>query len=207
MNCHMKEFAPTSDPYRARREARLLVVDDEPANLLVFEAALEPLGYDVVYAADARGARRSAKTGPFDLVLLDVSMPGESGIDLCRSWRSLLSMGGTPIVLVTALKAADHRTEGLRAGADDFLEKPVDLDMLTDRVVSWIARGRADSRPDIQADGHGSPAARMLTAASEVSLGASRELARAMARVVGLPEAEMASLGRQSVSGHKDLGS
>ena len=202
----MNETASTPDPQRARHEARVLVVDDEPANLLVFEAALEPLGYDVAYAADARGARRSAKLGHFDLVLLDVSMPGESGIDLCRSWRSLASMGRTLIVLVTALKAADHRTEGLRSGADDFLEKPIDLDTLTDRVISWIARGRHETRTHVEAGEHRSPAARMLTASSEASLGGSLELARAMARVVGLPEAEMASPDRRSVSGYEDLG-
>jgi len=202
----MNELAPTPDPQRVRHEARVLVVDDEPANLLVYEAALEPLGYDVAYAADALGARRSAKIGHFDLVLLDVSMPGESGIDLCRAWRSLASMDRTPIVLVTALKAADHRTEGLRAGADDFLEKPIDLDTLTDRVVSWIARGRQESRTQITAGEHRSPAARMPTASSQAPLGGSLELVRAMARVVGLPEVEMASPDRRSVLSYEDLG-
>jgi DNA-binding response OmpR family regulator len=121
----------------------VLAVDDEPANLLVIEAALSPLGFEVFSAADAESADQLADRRRPDVVLLDVMMPGESGVDACRRWRADEQWHGTPIVLLTALSAADHRMSGLSAGADDYLEKPIDPDALARIARRWAATGRS----------------------------------------------------------------
>lgn len=172
--------------HRSRDPKRLLAVDDEPGNLMVIEAALEPLGLEIVRACNADEATRAMQALPIDLVLLDVMLPGQSGIDLCRAWRDDEILATTPIVLVTALGAETHRTEGLQAGADDFLEKPIDIDGLTRRVRLWLALGRSPRLVPA-----GEPTAPM----SERLLGLAHalvpetiaaDLAREMARAAGL---------------------
>ena len=120
----------------------VLAVDDEPANLLVIEAVLEPLGYDIRTALDPTAARALMAEERPDVLLLDVMIPGESGIEACRRWRASAEWDGLPIVLLTALRADDHRAAGLAAGADDFLEKPIDVDALGRTVARWAATGR-----------------------------------------------------------------
>lgn len=118
----------------------VLAVDDDPINLSVIAGALEPLGYRVGFArsgADALAAMRRERP---QLVLLDVMMPGVNGMDLCLTIRADADMGDVPVMLVTALGAQDSRLEGLIAGADDYLEKPIDIDELVSRVRSLIAR-------------------------------------------------------------------
>jgi DNA-binding response OmpR family regulator len=120
----------------------VLVVDDDPANLMVVEAALVPSGYTVVTAGSAEDARAMMLATQPRMVLLDVMMPGESGTQACRTWRESAQWDHVPIVLLTALLASDHRSTGLAAGADDFLEKPIDLDELLRTVARWTATGR-----------------------------------------------------------------
>lgn len=120
----------------------VLAVDDDPVNLLVIEASLEPVGYDVRTALDLGEARTLMDGWRPDVLLLDVMMPGESGIDACRTWRADRDWDGLPIVLLTALRAEEHRVSGLMAGADDFLEKPIDIDALQRTVRRWAATGR-----------------------------------------------------------------
>jgi DNA-binding response OmpR family regulator len=133
----------------------VLAVDDEPVNLAVIEGALAPLGYRVVCVADADAAMAEMLHIRPDVVLLDVMMPGESGLDLCRRIRSHVRLGDVPIVLVTALGAADSRTPGLLSGADDYIEKPIDVDELAHRVRSIVARTQ-DLRPTAAATEPGS---------------------------------------------------
>jgi DNA-binding response OmpR family regulator len=119
----------------------VLAVDDEAANLMVVRAALEPLGYAIITAPNGAGGYDAATSLRPDLVVLDVMMPDESGIDLCGRLRRHPSTRSTPILLLTALEAGGHRTRALEAGADDYLEKPIDIDRLIDRVRSLLATG------------------------------------------------------------------
>ncbi|MDH3499761.1 MAG: response regulator [Acidimicrobiia bacterium] len=167
--------------------AHVLAIDDEPHNLTVIEAALAPYGYEIAVARDAKEGREVAHGRTPHLVLLDVMMPGESGIDVCRSWRQAAVLEYTPIVLVTALGADDHRTEGLLAGADDFIEKPFDIDALVDRVRWWLAIGRSPRLPAAALDRTASVRARVLAAAREiVPEPDAPALAQKMARAAGL---------------------
>lgn len=165
----------------------VLAVDDEPINLLVMAAALEAHGCETAYADSAASARIAVRKRRPSLVLLDVMMPGESGLELCRQWRRDAAMEGTPIVLVTALGAEAHRVAGLQAGADDFIEKPLNIDVLLARVASWLARGRAPRTDPVACDGESSMSRRLLAAAREIAPdGPAAGVACALARAVGL---------------------
>ncbi|MBA8814995.1 DNA-binding response OmpR family regulator [Microbacterium endophyticum] len=123
------------------RYTTVLAVDDDAASLMLLDAVLTPLGFDVLLALSAGHAREIAAWEPPGLVLLDVMMPGESGIDACRAWRADPAWAEVPIIMLTAAQA--HRAECLQAGADDFLEKPLDIDSLAEITNQWAVSPRA----------------------------------------------------------------
>jgi CheY-like chemotaxis protein len=117
------------------RPARLLAVDDAPANLRLLRAVLEPHGYEVATAADGTTALALAPSA--DLVLLDVHLPDLSGFEVCQRLRADPATAALPVVMVTAT-AAEQRLRGLEVGADDFLTKPFDQAELLVRVRSLL---------------------------------------------------------------------
>lgn len=115
----------------------ILVVDDTPTNVRVFEAMLEPRGYHVIGARSGAEALAAVESKPVDLVLLDVNMPELDGFAVCRRLRERAETAMLPIVMVTA--AGDgQRSEALDAGADDFLRRPFDQAELLARVASLL---------------------------------------------------------------------
>ncbi len=117
---------------------KVLMVDDEPRNLLILEGILAPLQYDLRQAENGAQALAQVAADPPDLVLLDVMMPGLSGFDVCRQIKSQAGTQFIPVVLVTALTDRDSRVTGIEAGADDFISKPVDSHELRARVKSLL---------------------------------------------------------------------
>jgi putative two-component system response regulator len=116
----------------------VLVVDDEAGVRSFFLRLLGDEGYTVDFATDGPSALTAvAKQAP-DVVLLDVGLPGLDGFEVCRRLRCEASTRLTPIVFVTGQNAREHRIEGLAAGADDFLTKPVDTLELLARVRSLV---------------------------------------------------------------------
>jgi two-component system cell cycle response regulator len=115
---------------------RILVVDDVATNRLLMTQLLEKAYYDVEEARTGEEALAMAERHPPDLALVDVMMPGMSGYDLCRRFKAHPVLSGVPVVIVTTLDTADDRREGIEAGADDFLTKPV-------RHVALFARLRS----------------------------------------------------------------
>ena len=114
--------------------AKILVVDDTPANVKLLADLLTVKGYEVATAPNGEeGLKRLAEQRP-DLVLLDVMMPGMNGYEVCRAIRSDPSTGVLPVVMVTSLDPAQERIKGLEAGADDFLTKPINQAELLARV-------------------------------------------------------------------------
>ena len=109
---------------------RVLVVDDIPVNVILLAERLKLASYQVVTATSGAEALEIISQSPPDIVLLDVMMPGMSGYDVCRSIRSEEKSARLPVVLVTALDKDSDRQDGLDAGADEFLTKPVDDDAL-----------------------------------------------------------------------------
>ena len=101
---------------------RVLVVDDEKEMAALLARGLVGEGYEVDVASDGIGAITLASEQRFDLAVLDVTMPGMSGFELCRRLRDQVQ--GIGIILLTARDAIDDRVRGLDAGADDYLTKP-----------------------------------------------------------------------------------
>src|SRR5215213_3872727 len=98
-------------------------------------------GYEVESAMDARTALESASTGAFDVILLDVMLPGGNGFDVCRTLRQ--RGVETPILMLTARGQIVDRVVGLKLGADDYLVKPFEMAELLARVEALLRRSRA----------------------------------------------------------------
>lgn len=128
----MAEEAPTP--------ARVLVVDDEGGNREMMTRLLERHHYQVQTAEHGEGALRHLESAALlpDLILLDVMMPGIDGFSLCRLIKQNPQTQLIPVVLLTSLEARQHRIDGINAGADDFLTKPVQFEELTARVASLV---------------------------------------------------------------------
>ena len=116
--------------------ARILVVDDIPANVKLLEARLTAEYFDVVTASNGIDALAICEKAECDMVLLDVMMPDMDGFEVCRRLKGNPKTHHIPVVMVTALDQASDRVRGLEAGADDFLTKPVGEIALISRVRS-----------------------------------------------------------------------
>jgi two-component system phosphate regulon response regulator OmpR len=109
----------------------LLIVDDDKRIRELLQKFLNGKGFRVTVAADAAEARRKLEGLDFDLLVLDVMMPGENGIALTGALREIRNI---PVILLTALGEAESRVAGLEAGADDYLAKPFDPRELVLRI-------------------------------------------------------------------------
>ncbi len=118
-------------------DAHLLVVDDDERIRSLLQKYLMRNGFLVTAARDAAHARRILAGLDFDLIVLDVMMPGEDGLSLCRALRETHS---TPILLLTAKGETEHRIDGLEAGADDYLPKPFEPKELLLRINAILRR-------------------------------------------------------------------
>jgi DNA-binding response OmpR family regulator len=134
---------------------RILVVEDERRVASVVVRALRENEYEVDLAETGEKALEIASRNSYDCVLLDVRLPGQSGIEVCRQLRAARS--DTPILMLTARTLVEHRVEGLDAGADDYLTKPFAVAELLARVRALIRRrvgGRMLRYADLEMDRH-----------------------------------------------------
>ncbi|CVI16548.1 MULTISPECIES: PleD family two-component system response regulator [Rhizobium/Agrobacterium group] len=118
--------------------ARVLVVDDIPANVKLLEARLVAEYFDVVTAEDGFKALDICDQEQVDIILLDIMMPGMDGFEVCERLKANPKTAHIPVVMVTALDQPSDRVRGLKAGADDFLTKPVNDLQLIARVKSLV---------------------------------------------------------------------
>ncbi|UXM94964.1 response regulator transcription factor [Bartonella sp. HY329] len=125
----------------------ILVVDDDTRIRSLLSQFLQKNGFRVSMAALADEARRKLAGLDFDLLIVDVMMPGETGISLTRSLRETKDV---PILMLTALAETDARIDGLEAGADDYLPKPFDPRELLLRINAILRRGNPTSQPTIE---------------------------------------------------------
>jgi two-component system, cell cycle response regulator len=140
--------------------ARILVVDDIPANVKLLEARLVAEYFEVLTVDNGPGALAICEQNQVDLILLDIMMPGMDGFEVCERIKANPRIAHIPVVMVTALDQATDRVRGLKAGADDFLTKPVNDLQLISRVKSLLRlktlsdelRARAETARNIGID-------------------------------------------------------
>lgn len=125
---------------------RLLLVEDSERLRATLVRALARLGYAVDEARDGDEAMAHAKVNTYDAIILDLMLPGKSGLELLETWRR----GGdlSPVIILTALASVADRVRGLALGADDYLVKPFAIEELAARLEALMRRhrGQADSR-------------------------------------------------------------
>jgi len=127
------------------RSPLILVADDNPTNRHAMEVLLADQNMDVHFAEDGIAAYDEAVSLQPDLILLDVMMPERDGFEVCRMLRAHPDLREVPIVLVTALDDRASRLQGIEAGADDFISKPVDMLELLARVKTIVRLNRYKS--------------------------------------------------------------
>jgi len=121
--------------------SRILVVDDEDSVRESVGYALEQEGFDVTLAANSEEAEGEISDDNFDLMVLDIMMPGKSGLDICREVRA---HSAVPIILLTAKDAEVDKVVGLEVGADDYVTKPFSVRELLGRVRAQLRRRELD---------------------------------------------------------------
>lgn len=124
----------------------ILVVDDDDRIRTLIKQYLEKFDYRVTVAASPASARKLFATLDFDLAILDIMMPGESGLDLLQSMRKTGLK--TPVLLLTARGETSDRIEGLKAGADDYLPKPFEPEELSLRIAAILRRTHVEPEPE-----------------------------------------------------------
>lgn len=125
------------------RTKRVLLIEDEPGLVLTLTDRLKSEGYEVGSASDGPGGLERAIREPWDVILLDVMLPGASGFDVCRDIRQ--RGVGTPIIMLTARGQVVDKVLGLKLGADDYLTKPFDMLELTARIEVQLRRASAST--------------------------------------------------------------
>ncbi|HTE39858.1 MAG TPA: response regulator [Steroidobacteraceae bacterium] len=134
------------------RVVNILIVDDEPANLIALEAILEPLGQNLVKATSGKDALRAVLNQDFAMILLDVQMPNMNGIETAALIRARERSRHTPIIFLTgAMKSAEMMFQGYSAGAVDYLMKPIETQILRAKVEVFVelAQARLKSQEEI----------------------------------------------------------
>jgi DNA-binding response OmpR family regulator len=129
---------------------RILVVEDEPGIALGLEDDLRLEGWDVEIVGDGAAASRRAREQAFDLILLDVMLPGKDGFDVCREVRK--AGVRTPIIMMTAKSQEAEKVLGLDLGADDYVTKPFSPKELRARIRAVLRRGAETASPAAEPD-------------------------------------------------------
>jgi two-component system, OmpR family, response regulator len=131
---------------------RILIVEDNVALADELSADLKRAGYAVDWLADGRDALIQGAVEPYDLILLDLGLPGKSGLEILREWRATQMQ--RPVLILTARDHWAERIEGLKAGADDYLTKPFHPEELQLRIQALLRRAHGQvNQPQLHAGG------------------------------------------------------
>lgn len=126
---------------------RLLLAEDDPTLGPALRKRLAAEGYAVDLATDGVDAHHLGATEPYDLVVLDLGLPGRAGLDVLRDWRK--SGVATPVLILTAREGWRDRVEGLKAGGDDYLGKPFHGEELLARIQALLRRAAGQPTPNL----------------------------------------------------------
>ena len=136
----MKTEKPPPAEGHVETPKRILVIEDQALNRKVVRIVLQSKGYTVVEATDAAEAIASLKDTIPQLILMDIALPGQSGEDLTRRIKANLAWVDIPIIALTAAAMSGDRERILKAGCDDYLSKPIDINILVERVETHLRR-------------------------------------------------------------------
>lgn len=117
---------------------RILVIEDNPDNLLLVRMLLSPLMVQLVTASDGPTGIAIAQNEPFDLILLDIQLPGMDGYQVVKALRALPGLAGTPIMAITSYAMAGDRERALLEGFTEYIEKPINPETFTDTIATFI---------------------------------------------------------------------
>jgi len=118
---------------------RILIVEDDPSVLRATSYILEKEGYQVLTAQNGLEGLKKAREDNPDLLVLDVMLPGIDGFEICHSLRSEPETAGLPIIMFSAKGQESDKATGLKVGADEYLTKPVDREVLLNKVAAWLS--------------------------------------------------------------------
>lgn len=118
--------------------AKILIAEDSATAVELIKRTLSPLGHEIVIASDGENAERLILDEKPDLIILDIIMPRMNGFQLCRSLRSNPGFKDLPIIMITSMDRESDRYWGLKQGASEYLVKPVDPNLLLERVKAYL---------------------------------------------------------------------
>jgi twitching motility two-component system response regulator PilH len=118
--------------------AKILIAEDSATAVELIKRTLSPLGHQMVIATDGENAERMIMDEKPDLLILDIIMPRMNGFQLCRSLRSNPGFKDLPIIMITSMDRESDRYWGLKQGASEYLVKPVDPNLLLERVKAYL---------------------------------------------------------------------
>ncbi len=118
--------------------AKILIAEDSATAVELIKRTLSPLGHQIVIANDGENAERLILDEKPDLIILDIIMPRMNGFQLCRSLRSNPGFKDLPIIMITSMDRESDRYWGLKQGASEYLVKPVDPNLLLERVKAYL---------------------------------------------------------------------
>ena len=148
---------------RDEQAGLILLVEDNRQIAEMVGEFLERRGYSVDYAADGVSGLHLAVSNSYDVVVLDLMLPGMDGLDVCRKLRRDAKKS-TPVLMLTARDTLEDKLVGLEAGADDYLVKPFDLEELAARIRSALRRSVGHAEPEMEIHGvRINPASREVT--------------------------------------------
>lgn len=127
-----------------RDKARILVVDDEASVALMIVFLLTQAGCDVDAAWNAQAGMQKACEGNFDLITLEVDLPGMNGFEMCRHLKRNSRLSDTPVVFVSWRASLENQQQGLKLGAADYITKPFDARDFASRILSHAEQARGN---------------------------------------------------------------
>jgi CheY-like chemotaxis protein len=117
---------------------RILVIEDNPDNLLLVKMLLSPLKVHLHTETDGPSGIAAAQRESFDLILLDIQLPGMDGYQVVRALRAIPGISATPIMAITSYAMSGDREKALLEGFTEYIEKPINPDTFTDTIAAFI---------------------------------------------------------------------
>ena len=127
----------------AKTDKKVLCVEDNPVNMLLVSRIVEAEGHELIRAADASVAESILSEIVPDIILLDINLPGKSGLELAREFKTDERLALVPLVATTAQVLVGDRERCLEAGCDDYLPKPLDIRKLREVLRQYLSNGTA----------------------------------------------------------------